>query len=194
MFEGQLSEYPSREWWPVVWNCVNQIAGFYVSVDGEIGKSLKEFPAGKMASEEHLEYLAGKIEYLDNWLIQIQGYLVEISNFPVPKKNVEAGFHKWLKPAVSAQFGWVNIARNSFVHFTQARAGLIDFEKMMNDIQIAMGGGFELTQVLPRTLDFIQKKSEWPQRSLIDEKTEFDRIIRCQARLQNLQKAMGTAS
>ena len=65
---------------------------------------------------------------------------------------------------------------------------------MMNDIQIAMGGGFELTQVLPRTLDFIQKKSEWPQRSLIDEKTEFDRIIRCQARLQNLQKAMGTAS
>ena len=194
MFEAQLSEYPKREWWPVVWNCVNQIAGFYISVDEEIGKSLNEFPAGNKESDEHLEYLANKIEFFDNWLIQIQEYLVKISDFPAPKKNVEAGFLKWLKPAVSAQFGWVNISRNSFVHFTLARAGLIEFDKMMNDIQIAMGGGFELTQVLPRTLDFIQKKSVWPQRSLIDEKTEYDRIILCEARLQNLQKAMGNSN
>jgi hypothetical protein len=190
MFEGQLSEYPTRDWWPVVWNCANQIAGFCISVDQEISKSLDEFPADKHASDEHLEYLAGKIEYFDNWLVQIQGYLVEISSFPLPKKNIEAGFHKWLKPAVSAQFGWVNIARNSFVYFIQARAGIKDLNQMLIDIRAANKGAFELTQVLPRTLDFIQKEGKWPSKNLIDEKTEYNRIIHCEARLQNLQKAM----
>lgn len=187
MFEGQLSQFPTRYWWPIVWNCVNQIAGFYVVINQEMVKSLDEFPVGTKPPEHHLEYLFDKVDELDKWIIQIQGLLGEIANIPTPKKNVEVGFLKWLKLAVSAQFCWVNIARNSFVIFAQARVGTRDFDATMKDIQRVNADGFELTQVLPRTLDSIQKDSKWPHRTLMDEKTEYNRIIRCEARLQKLQ-------
>ncbi len=145
-------------------------AGYFRTCCNAFNKSVDEIASGKEIASLLPDLLETKGE-LEPWLPRLQERVQEIMNEPKPKGNMELGLFDWAKNAILAQFIWIEIADNAYTLWLKAIAGGKPVDKMKSLFEEYVNANFEMTQTLPRTLDFIKTKKEWPPSKWIDTKS-----------------------
>jgi len=178
MFERKLRGAVQSDWWLPVWNTSNQIAGFFITAANAVHESINKIDDSEEISREVLDTLQGTLEHLENWSVQLEGMMAEIAAIKNPRSNVELGLFDWAKHALSAQFVWVEISFNAFVLYMKGCLGRLPRNDALDFYNNHVFPNFESTQHLPRTLDFIQTKQEWPPRQWIDKPSALNDYAR----------------